>query len=55
MMLLGITQSTTSMGKQHIQADGVENTLDIQVHDLRKRAIGMGIELLPPRSPRIRK
>ena len=43
------------MGTQDIQTDSIEDTLDVQVHHLRESTIRVGIEFLPPRSPRIRK
>lgn len=37
------------------QSNSIKNTLNVQIHYLRKRAIGMRIELLAPRRARIRK
>ena len=41
-------------GSPNSQSDSIKNTLNIQIHHLRKRTIGMRIELLPPRRARIR-
>ena len=40
---------------RYIQSNSVENTFNVQIHDLRKCGIRMRIELLAPRSPRVRK
>ena len=38
----------------YVQSDSIKNTLNVQIHDLRKRGIWMRIEFLSPRSPRVR-
>lgn len=37
-----------------VQSYGIENTLNVQIHDFRKRGIRVSIELLAPCSTRIR-
>lgn len=40
-------------GSHDIQSNRIENTLNIQVHNLGKCTIGMCVEFLPPSSPSI--
>lgn len=47
--------SRENRAEQYTQADSIEDTLNVQVHHFCESAVRMGIELLPPRSPGIRK
>lgn len=48
-------RSREKRAEQHAQADRIEDTLNVQIHHFCESAVRMGIELLPPRSPGIRK
>ena len=39
----------------NVQSDGIEYTLNVQIHHLCESRVRMRIELLPPRRPRVRK
>lgn len=51
----GVFEGIGLLQERRKEADGVEDGLDVQIHDLCKRRISMGIETLSPRRARIRK
>ena len=48
------TRRARTAQAHNVQPDGVEHALDVQVHHLRERAVGVRVELLPPRRAGVR-